>query len=171
MRMIMPTLNSDWLKGRYSRYVACSIGVWSYLRLYETEYALGVAFPCSWLYFGGGYLLTFELLLNVETGRSQFKHRPLATGSATFVELIDSEAIEFAILCGPSALDWNTSLGFAAASHLSLESVCCFLGLLIFQESSSGSLDLVRPVFAELFFHESSLGRFRPAGIGFRVLV
>ena len=149
MRIIIPTLNSDLVKGRYSRYVACSIGVWPYLRLYDIEYALGVGFPCSRLYFGK-YLLPFELVLDVKTGRSQPKHLPLATGSATLVELIDSDAIEFVTLCGPS---------------------CSFVGVSAFQESSSGSVDLVRAVFAELFFHESSFGRFLPTATGFCVMV
>ena len=56
------------------------------------------------MYFGK-CLLAFELVLDVKTGRCQSKHLPLATGSAILVELIDSDAIEFAIPCGPPAPD------------------------------------------------------------------
>ena len=146
----MPTLNSDLRNGRYSRYEACSIGVWLYRRLYETEYALGVGLRCSRSDLCK-YLLTFELLLNVETGRSQSKHLPLCTGSAFLICLIESDAIEFTIACGPSVLD-------PSSSFESVELVYDFCAESSFQESSSGSVDLVRTVFEELFFHESSLG-------------
>lgn len=170
MRIIMPTLKSDLGNGRYSRYVACSIGVWLRFRLYEIEYALGVGLKWSRSDLGR-YLLTFELMLDVKTGRSQSRHLPFGTGSAFLLRLTESDAIEFTMPTGPSVLEFSSCLEFPALFDLSLESVCNFLGESFFQESSSGSLDFVRTVFAELSFHESSLGSCRSAATGFCVLV
>ena len=159
----MPTLNSDLRNGRYSRYEACSIRGWLYLRLYETEYALGVGLRRSRSDLCK-YILAFELLLDVETGRSQSKHLPFCTGSAFLITLIESDAIEFTIARGPSVLD-------SSSSFESLELVYNAFAEASFQESSSGSLGLVRTVFEELSFHESSLGTRRSAAICFCVPV